>query len=40
MKLFGTVEGDIVDIKREHVSHDEFLQLIAIPLLIKYTTAR
>ncbi|MEB1805926.1 MAG: hypothetical protein LPK26_01200 [Bacillaceae bacterium] len=40
MQLFGTVEGDIVDIKREHVSDDEFLQIVSIPLLIKYTTAR
>lgn len=40
MELFGTVEGDIVDIKREHMSDDEFLQIISIPLLIKYTTAR
>ncbi|OLO25600.1 hypothetical protein BTR23_24590 [Alkalihalophilus pseudofirmus] len=40
MELFGTVEGDIVDIHRDHLTENEFLQLIATPLIMKYTMAR
>ncbi|WP_216830792.1 hypothetical protein [Alkalihalobacterium elongatum] len=40
LQLFGTIEGDIVDIEREHLTEEEFLLMIITPLIIKYTTAR
>lgn len=40
MELFGTVEGDIIDIDREYVTPMLFLQIIPAPIIIKFLLRR